>query len=140
MGGTVDTVETLRDFTERLLANSRAAYAAFEADMMQTTNPKLYLLRRLDGPTDREAIAGAVIVATDEATARRLHPRTGKLHQSSPAPCKCCGMSDPSNGGWRDGGWAPTPDAVEAVYIGMASDKLKTACPGVLITTTVGSL
>ena len=124
MGGTVPTVETLSNFTARLFAEQRAAYAAFEAHMIQTTNPKLYLLRRTDRPTDREAIGAAVVIAPDEATARRVHPRTGGLHQSSPTPCNCCGLTDPSNGGWRDGGWAPTPDAVEATYLGIAAEKL----------------
>ena len=98
--------------------------------------PKLYKITRIDNTDDREAVVLAVVVAPDRETASRIHPRTGGLYGTG--PCKCCGLTDPSNGGWRDGlGWAPGPNYVDVKYLGEASSEL--TCPKVVSVTTLGA-
>lgn len=95
--------------------------------------PKLYRLTLRSTYHEPGRYGSAVVVALDEDTAARIHPGTGRLYDLG--PCACCGLTDPSNGGWRDGKWAPSPADVMVTLIGLAAPGL--ACPSVVLSSTI---
>lgn len=89
------------------------------------------IYRRLPGVVSDRAYNSAVVVAPDEATARRMHPSDGSLHDEPDE-------NNPYDNGWdqswQDGrvvtskhpgrDWVP-PSQVGVTLLGVASDKEK---------------